>query len=64
MCGPADFPALQTSILRLLLIMGTTGGLRLSLPLMLSLLAELSRREELEGECAGLGAFEIDTLTP
>jgi len=64
MCGPADFPALQTSVLRLLLVMGITGWLRLSLPLFLSLLAELSRREELEGERARLGVFEIDMLTP
>lgn len=64
MCGPADFPALQTSVLRLLLVMGITGGLRLSLPLFLSLLAELRRREELEGERARLGVFEIDMLTP
>lgn len=61
MCGPADFPALQTSILRLLLVMGTTGGLRRSLPLLLSLLAELRRREEVEGRGAELG---IDRLTP
>jgi len=54
MCGPADFTALQISILRLLLVMGTTGGLRLSLPLFLSLLAELRRWEEVKGECAGL----------
>jgi hypothetical protein len=63
MCGPADFPALQTSLLRLFLVMATTGALRLSLPLLLSLLAELSRREEVEGGCTRLGAFESDTLT-
>ena len=54
MCGPADFQALGTSLLRLAALAVASGGL-LATPALYRVLEDLLRWEKVQVECDGSG---------